>query len=67
MPEAGGEFATYFDPMSLESGVDGLSRAFDALPSWPSRRQAAIERTRSFTWAKAATETLKAYRDAANG
>lgn len=67
MPEAGGEFATYFDPMSLESVVDGLSRAFDALPSWSSRRQAAIDRTRAFTWAKAATETLKAYRDAANG
>jgi len=67
MPEAGGEFATYFDPMSVESVVDGLSRAFDALPSWPSRRQAAIERTRSFTWAKAATETLEAYRDVAKG
>ena len=65
MPEAGGEFATYFDPMSTDAVADGLARAIDALPQWPSRRQAAIERTRAFTWRLAAERTLQAYREIA--
>ncbi len=66
MPEAGGEYARYFDPNEVESMaaalVDGIE---NYVAAFASMRQAAMARGRSFTWARAATEVLAVYRDAA--
>jgi glycosyltransferase involved in cell wall biosynthesis len=66
MPEAGGEFARYFDPHDLESMATAMLDAVDTyVPSWPAMREAAIARTRKFTWAKAAAAVHATYLDAA--
>lgn len=65
MPEAGGEFARYFDPESVESMTDGILRAIrDYVPGFAALRAAAIARGRTFTWARTAAGVMQAYRDA---
>ncbi|MFK7741269.1 MAG: glycosyltransferase family 4 protein [Planctomycetota bacterium] len=66
MPEAGGEFARYFDPHDVESMADGILKGIeDYVPEWPKMRAQAIERTRKFTWGKTAESVLATYREAA--
>jgi glycosyltransferase involved in cell wall biosynthesis len=65
MPEAGGEFATYFDPHQPEEIAAQVEHALAARVDWPSRRDAAVAHARRFTWRRAAEVTLAAYREAA--
>lgn len=66
MPEAGGEFARYFDPNSTEALaaalLDGIERY---APGFAALRPAAIARARTFTWQRSAEGALQAYRDVA--
>jgi glycosyltransferase involved in cell wall biosynthesis len=65
MPEAGGEFAHYFDPRQVESMAQGLVEAIERyVPAFPQRRAAAMARARTFTWERTAEGVLAAYRDA---
>ena len=62
MPEAGGEFAHYFDPQQVESMAHGIVEAIEHyVPSFAPRREAAIARARTFTWQRAAADTLAVY------
>jgi glycosyltransferase involved in cell wall biosynthesis len=66
MPEAGGDFASYFDPQSTESIADAIVDGIENYaPAFAARRDAAIARARTFTWARTAEGVLQAYRDAA--
>jgi glycosyltransferase involved in cell wall biosynthesis len=66
MPEAGGEFARYFDPSDLESMASGIVTAIeDYVPSFATLRDAAVARARTFTWQRTANGVLAAYREAA--
>jgi glycosyltransferase involved in cell wall biosynthesis len=66
MPEAGGDYARYFDPHDLDSMATVIIDAIDNyVPSWPSIRDAAIARARELTWAKTAESVLATYREAA--
>jgi glycosyltransferase involved in cell wall biosynthesis len=66
MPEAGGEYARYFDPTSVDSIaatiVDGIERY---VPGFAPLRPAAMARLRQFTWQHTATEVLACYRELA--
>ncbi len=63
MPEAGGEFATYFDPTSREALATALVDAIeDYVPAFAARRASAIARGRTFTWRRAAEVVGAAYR-----
>lgn len=64
MAEAGGEHATFFDPEDLDGMADGIGRALDGRAAFAAIRAAAVARARSFTWARAAEVTLRAYRAA---
>jgi glycosyltransferase involved in cell wall biosynthesis len=67
MPEAGGEFAHYFDPQQVESMASGLIEAIERyVPAFAPRREAAVARARTFTWQRAAEGTLAAYALAAS-
>jgi glycosyltransferase involved in cell wall biosynthesis len=62
MPEAGGEFAHYFDPNRVESMATALIEAIERyVPAFAARREEAVARARTFTWQRAAAETLAAY------
>lgn len=63
MPEAGGEFALYFDPGDLDSMGAALERGIDDREFFASRRQQAIDRAHTFTWRRTAEGVLAAYRD----
>lgn len=66
MPEAGGDFARYFDPQSTESIAEAIVDGVENYaPAFAARRDAAIDRARTFTWARTAEGVLQAYRDAA--
>ena len=66
MPEAGGDYARYFDPHDLDSMATAIIDAVDNyVPNWPSRRDAAVARARKLTWTKTAKGVLAAYREAA--
>ena len=66
MPEAGGEFARYFDPHQVESMANGIVEAIEKyVPTFAPQRDAAIARARTFTWERTALGVLAAYRDAA--
>jgi glycosyltransferase involved in cell wall biosynthesis len=65
MPEAGGEFARYFDPNDVDSMATAIIDAFaDYVPSFPPMRRAAMARARERTWTKTAAGVLAAYREA---
>lgn len=65
MPEAGGEFARYFDPHDIDSMAEGILDGIENyVPEWPKLRERAIARTRGFTWGKTAEGVLDAYREA---
>lgn len=64
MPEAGGEFAHYFDPQQVESMAQGILDALEHyVPAFAARRDAAITRARTFTWSRTAEGVLAAYRE----
>ncbi len=65
MPEAGGEFARYFDPSDHEEMAEQIGRALAGRADWAARRDAAIAYARTFTWRRAAEVTLAAYREVA--
>lgn len=66
MPEAGGEFARYFDPNDVDSMATAIVAALEIdLPAWPQRRDAAVARARTFTWQRTAQGVLAAYRSTA--
>jgi glycosyltransferase involved in cell wall biosynthesis len=66
MPEAGGDYARYFDPHDLDSMATAIIDAVDNyVPNWPSRRDAAVAGARNLTWTKTAKGVLAAYREAA--
>lgn len=66
MPEAGGDYARYFDPHDLDSMATAIIDAVDDyVPSWPSIRDAAVARARELTWTKTAEGVLATYREAA--
>jgi len=66
MPEAGGDYARYFDPHDLDSMATTIVEAIETyVPQWPAMRDAAIERARQLTWGKAAQGVLAAYTEAA--
>ena len=68
MPEAGGEFARYFDPHDLESMATVIADALHSyVPQWPAVRARAVAWARQFTWSKAAANVLAAYREVAAG
>lgn len=65
MPEAGGEFARYFDPHQVESMATAIVEAIERyVPQFGSQRDAAIARARTFTWERTANGVLAAYRTA---
>lgn len=63
MPEAGGRFARYFDPSSIESMAHELERSLTALGEFAALRADAVAHARSFTWANTARTVLEAYED----
>jgi len=66
MPEAGGEFAHYFDPTSTESLATAIDEALDDyVPAFAARRDDAMRFARSLTWGRAAETTLAAYHEVA--
>ncbi|PYQ14429.1 MAG: hypothetical protein DMF80_12520 [Acidobacteria bacterium] len=67
LPEVGGEAVRYVDPASEESIAEAMVEleADAALRQDLARRGA--ERSRGFTWARAASETLAFYRELAGG
>ncbi len=66
MPEAGGDFARYFDPESTEAMATAIVAAIeDYVPSFAAVREQAIARARTFTWERTARGVLVAYREAA--
>ncbi|MCR9248148.1 MAG: glycosyltransferase family 4 protein [bacterium] len=66
MPEAGGEFARYFDPQSTESMIATLADALDTYPAeFAARRDEAMAFARGFTWRRCAEAVHNAYREAA--
>jgi len=66
MPEAGGEFARYFDPSSTESLAAEIDSALDTYVSeFADKRDDAIAFARSFTWRRTAEAVHAAYREAA--
>ncbi|MFQ5505758.1 MAG: glycosyltransferase family 4 protein [Planctomycetota bacterium] len=62
MPEAGGDFADYFDPASPANMAEVIAASIENAPSFAARRDAARARARSFTWQAAAEKTLEVYR-----
>jgi glycosyltransferase involved in cell wall biosynthesis len=65
MPEAGGEFAEYFDPAQPEDIAAAIERALRGIPAFLRKRDAAKARARRFTWRAAAEKTLAVYREVA--
>ena len=65
MPEAGGEFAEYFDPKEPEDMAAAIARALAGRDAFALRREAAKARSRRFTWRAAAEKTLAIYREVA--
>lgn len=65
IPEAGGEFALYFDPEDLDSMTEVTARALSDRSWFEQRREASMARARGFTWAAAAQKMLRVYREVA--
>ncbi|MBL8725951.1 MAG: glycosyltransferase family 4 protein [Planctomycetes bacterium] len=66
MPEAGGEFARYFDPQSTEALAAGLLEGVEHYaPGFAAVRAAAMARARTFTWQRTAEGVFAAYRSVA--
>ncbi|MBL8747601.1 MAG: glycosyltransferase family 4 protein [Planctomycetes bacterium] len=66
IPEAGGEFAHYFDPTSTDDVVDAIVHGIERYaPEFAPRRAAAMTWARRFTWRDSAAVVLQAYADAA--
>jgi glycosyltransferase involved in cell wall biosynthesis len=66
LPEVGGEFATYFDPHSVDEMADGLYRALREPTDYRSRLRR-YEYSRQFSWRKTALATLEAFADCVRG
>ncbi|MDP6424972.1 MAG: glycosyltransferase family 1 protein [Planctomycetota bacterium] len=67
MPEAGGDFASYFDPASREDMAEVIQTAIHNAPNFGASRAEAQARARTFTWRAAAEKTLDVYRELAGG
>jgi glycosyltransferase involved in cell wall biosynthesis len=63
MPEAGGEFAHYFDPAQPEDMAAVIAKALREREAFAAKRPAAQQRARGFTWRRAAAKTLAVYRE----
>lgn len=63
IPEAGGEYADYFDPANSEEMAEVIARSLCKRDDFDRIRQAARDRARSFTWRAAAEKTLAVYRE----
>ncbi len=61
MPEAGGEFANYFDPENLEDVIETVARSFEARKGFLAQRDAAKAHARSFSWTTHAKSLLELY------
>ncbi len=61
MPEAGGEYAQYFDPESLESVASACSRLLRKIETFPVDQAKA--HARSFSWKTCAKKTLEIYKE----
>ena len=63
MPEICGEAAAYFDPGSIEDMKDTIERVLGSKTLMKEMSIKGLERSRAFSWAIAAQQTLDAYRD----
>lgn len=61
MPEAGGEYAEYFDPSSLDSVAEACRLLLDKIDGFPV--QEAKAHARAFSWRTCAQKTLEVYRE----
>lgn len=64
LPEVCGDSALYFDPASVDAIADGLERVLTDEALRKKLGAAALNRSRAFSWTKAATETMAIYRKA---
>lgn len=68
MPEAGGDFARYFDPDSTDAIAAAIDAALDGYAAeFEAKRADAVAFARRFTWRRCAESVHAAYRDAATG
>ncbi len=63
IPEAGGEYADYFDPANAEEMAEVITTCLQKRDDFDRIRDAARDRARSFTWRAAAEKTLAVYRE----
>ena len=60
LPEVGGEWAVYFDPLNIEEMADSLYQVLQAPMDYQSRLSR-YEYSRKFSWQKSALTTLRAF------
>ena len=66
MPEAGGEFARYFDPADVDSMAHALVEALERyVDEFAALRPRAVAHARTFTWTATARSVLQAYDEVA--
>ncbi len=61
MPEAGGEFARYFDPADVQDMAEVIGDCLDHADDFARVRAAAQARARGFTWRAAMDKTVAVY------
>jgi len=61
LPEAGGEFANYFDPNDVEGMVNSLFNALNDPVDYASREKRYVYAKKTFSWKNTACETLLAF------
>jgi glycosyltransferase involved in cell wall biosynthesis len=66
LPEAAGDAALAVDPYDVEALAAGLHRLLTDEPLRHELRERGMDHAHQFTWAKAAAETVRAYRRALN-
>ena len=67
LPEVGGAAALYFDPHSVTEMADAMRRLTSDAGLRARMRAAGLEQAATFSWSRAAKETIAAYSDALAG
>lgn len=65
LPEVGGEWASYFDPLNIDEMADSLYQTLQAPMDYDSRLRR-YEYSRKFSWPETARATLRAFEDCSN-
>lgn len=66
LPEVGGDVALYAEPDDRESFADAIEILLRDPGEWQRRREAGLQRAATYSWARTATQTLAALREAAS-